>query len=120
MDDHWLVPGSTDMTVDLTRLQGEPRGDGTRYTVALEGSLRSDWLSVWREMVGASAILRRFEIDPARTVVQFICRTVDGTAMVFDALEHLESAVKRVNDIVAIRRAANTGVTAPPSALRVR
>jgi hypothetical protein len=120
MDDHWLVPGSTDMTVDLSRLQGEPRGGDTRYTVALEGSLRTEWLHIWRGMLSTSAVLRRFEIDPARAVVQFTCRSVDGTAMVFDALESLETTVKRVNDILAVRRAATPGVTAPPTALRAR
>jgi hypothetical protein len=120
MDDHWLVPGSTDMTVDLSRLQGEARGGDTRYTVALEGSLRSEWLSLWRELVSATAVLRRFEIDPATAVVHFTCRSADGTAMVFDALERLEAAVKRVNDILAVRRATSPGVTAPRTAIRAR
>jgi hypothetical protein len=120
MDDHWLVPGSFDVTVDLSRLQGEPRAGDTRYTVALEGSLRSEWVEVWREVLSASAVLRRFEIDPARSVVHFTCRNVDGTAMVFDALERLESAVKRVNEIVTVRRAAAPRVIAPPTSLRAR
>jgi len=120
MDDHWLVPGSTDMAVDLSRLEGEARGGDTRYTVSLAGSLRSDWVDAWRELVHSSAVLRRFEIDPARSIVHFACRNVDGTAMVFDALERLETTVKRVNDIVAIRRASSPSVIAPRSALRAR
>jgi len=106
MDDHWLVPGSTDMTVDLSRMRGEPRAGDTRYSVGLSGSLRSDWVAVWREVLSASAVLRRFEIDPAEQVVRFTCHNVDGTGMVFDALERLEATVKRVNEILAVRRAA--------------
>lgn len=120
MDDHWLVPGSTDMTVDLSRLQGEPRAGDTRYSVGLHGSLHSDWVDAWREVLSATAVLRRFEIDPASSVVHFTCRNVDGTAMVFDALERLEAAVKRVNEIVAVRRAAAPRVLATPNALRAR
>jgi len=120
MDDHWLVPGSSAVTVDRSRLQGEPRAGDTRYTVALNGSLRSEWVAVWREVLGASAVLRRFEIDPFAAVIHFTCRNVDGTAMVFDALERLEAAVKRVNQIVSVRSAAAPHVIAAPTALRAR
>jgi hypothetical protein len=120
MDDHWLLPGSSDVTVDLSRLRGEPRAGDTRYTVALNGSLRSEWVNVWREVLSASAILRRFEIDPFGAVVHFTCRNVDGTTMVFDALERLEATVKRVNEIVSVRREATPQVIPPPSSLRAR
>ncbi|HKD16868.1 MAG TPA: hypothetical protein VKG23_03285 [Thermoanaerobaculia bacterium] len=120
MDDHWLLPDASDVTVDLSRLEGEPRSGDTRYTVALDGSLRSEWVDVWRELLSASAVLRRFEIDAFRAVVHFTCRNVDGTAMVFDALERLEATVKRVNEIVAVRRAAAPRVIAAPTALRAR
>lgn len=120
MDDHWLIPGSSEVTVDLSRLQGEPRAGDTRYTVALNGSLRSEWVVVWREVLNASAVLRRFEIDPFAAVVHFTCRNVDGTAMVFDALERLEATVKRVNEVVSVRSAAAHRVIAAPTALRAR
>jgi hypothetical protein len=120
MDDHWLLPGSTEMTVDLTRLKAEPRNGDTRYSVGLDGSLRSDWLEVWREVLSASAVPRRYEIDPASAVVHFTCRNVDGTALVFDALERLEATVKRVNEVAAVRRAAAPRIIAAPNALRAR
>jgi hypothetical protein len=120
MDGHWLLPGSTEMTVDLTRLQAEPRAGDTRYSIGLDGSLRLDWLDVWREVLSASAVLRRYEIDPASGVVSFTCRNVDGTALVFDALERLEATIKRVNEIAAFRRAAAPRVIAAPTALRAR
>ena len=108
------------MKVDLTRLKAEPRAGDTRYSVGLDGSLRSDWLEVWREVLKASTVPRRYEIDPANAVVYFTCRNVDGTAQVFDALERLEATVKSVNEIAAVRRAAAPRVIAAPNALRAR
>jgi len=120
MDDLWLLPGPSDVNVDLSRLQGETVGDETHYVVGLDASPRSEWLDAWRHVQSSSAVLRRFRIDPEEAIVRFTCRTADGTGMVFDALQHLEVFVKRVNDVVAARRAATPHVSPVPNRIRAR
>ena len=83
MDDLWLLPGPSDVNVDLSRLQGETVGDETHYVVGLDASPRSEWLDAWRHVQSSSAVLRRFRIDPEEAIVRFTCRTADGTGMVF-------------------------------------
>jgi hypothetical protein len=120
MDDHWLVAGSADLKLDVSRLKGDPVGGDTKYAVALAGALRTEWVQAWREVLNATVIGRRFEIDPAAGVVRFTCRNVDGTGMVFDALERLEALVSRANEIAAARRAEVPRSIAVPSSLRAR
>ena len=119
-DDHWLIPGGSDVKLDLSQLKGDPVGGDTKYAVALDGSLRTEWIQAWREVQNGTALGRRYEIDATGGVVRFTCRNVDGTGMVFEALERLESLVARANQIAAARRTEIPRSIAAPNALRAR
>jgi len=106
--------------LDLSRLKGDPAGSDTKYAVALDGSLRTEWIQAWREVQNGTSIGRRYEIDAGAGVVRFSCRDVDGTGMVFEALERLESLVARANEIAAARRAELPRSISAPNALRAR
>ncbi|HTY43419.1 MAG TPA: hypothetical protein VMH79_16225 [Thermoanaerobaculia bacterium] len=107
------------MKLDLSRLKGEPAGTDTRYSVALDGRLGDEWVADFRALQAESAVGRRFELDRGRGAVRFSCRSVDGTTVVFEALERLEELVRHANQIVAVRRASGPRIgalsAAPPA-----
>ena len=107
--------------VDVSTLRGEPRGADTMvYTVALEGAVGDRWIEGYRLTTEQSATLRRFELDPARSIVRFACRTADGNALVFEMLERLESLVTRVNQLAEVWRSQAPRVRFAPAPLRAR
>lgn len=113
-------PGA-DVHVDVSTLRGEPRGADTMvYTVALKGPLGDRWLEGYRTTVEQLAMSRRFELDPARSVVRFACRTADGNALVFEMLERLEALVTRVNRLAEIWRSQAPRLRFSPAPLRAR
>ena len=97
---------ASDVKLDLSRLQGEPAGTETRYTVSLDGPISEQWIEFYTRLQADSPVSRRFELDAPKAIVRFSCRTVDGTGQVFEALERLETLVERANQIAAIRRAS--------------
>lgn len=112
---------SADMHVDVSTLRGEPRGADTMvYTVALKGPLGERWIEGYRTTVEQLAMTRRFELDPARSVVRFACRTADGNALVFEMLERLEALVTRVNRLAEIWRSQAPRLRFSPAPLRAR
>jgi hypothetical protein len=107
--------------VDVSTLRGEPRGADTMvYTVALEGAVGDRWIEGYRLTAEQSATSRRFELDPARRIVRFACRTADGNALVFEMLERLESLVASVNRLAEIWRSQAPRVRFAPVPLRAR
>lgn len=120
MNDQWMTPAASDVKLDLSRLIGEGVGTDTRYSVALEGPLDDAWIEAFRTLQSESLVFKRFDLDRARALIRFVCRTVDGTGQVFEALERLENLVERVNQVVAARRAAGPRISLPPAALRAR
>ena len=118
MDEHRSAAAS-DVRLDLSRLKGETSGGDTRYVVGIEGPLRPDWLETYRQFQSGSPVLRRFEIDAPAGAVRFTCRSVDGTGVVFKALERLEALITRVNQVAWVRRAAGPRISVPTS-LRAR
>ena len=107
--------------VDVSTLRGEPRGADTMvYTVAREGAVGDRWIEGYRLTTEPSATLRRFELDPARSIVRFACRTADGNALVFEMLERLESLVTRVNQLAEVWRSQAPRVRFAPAPLRAR
>lgn len=106
---------ASDVKLDLSRLKGEPSGGDTRYAVGIEGSLRPEWLETYRQFQAGTPGLRRFEIDAPAAAVRFTCRNVDGTGVVFEALERLESLITRVNQVAWVRRAAGPRISVPTS-----
>src|SRR5206468_10709130 len=105
MDSRWAAHGSSDVKLDLSRLKGDILGGDTRYAIALEGPIGEGWLEAWNELQATSTVARRFEIDAANATARFACRSVDGTGIVFEALERLQALIGRANEIVAVRRA---------------
>jgi hypothetical protein len=121
MTNQWIERAAADVTLDLSRLKGEPSGSDTRYSVALEGPVGEQWVEAYRTLEQAEpAAHRRFELDVPRATVRFSCRTVDGTGVVFDLLEQLETIVGRVNQVAAVRRAAGPRISLASPALRAR
>ena len=107
--------------VDVSTLRGEPRGADTMvYTVALKGPLGERWIEGYRTTIEQLAMTRRFELDPARSVVRFACRTADGNALVFEMLERLEALVTRVNRLTEIWRSQAPRLRLSPAPLRAR
>ena len=112
---------SAEVHVDVSTLRGEPRGADTMvYTVALKGPLGERWIEGYRTTVEQLAMTRRFELDPARSVVRFACRTADGNALVFEMLERLESLVSRVNRLAEIWRSQAPRLRFSSAPLRAR
>jgi hypothetical protein len=121
MTNQWIERAASEVKLDLSRLKGEAAGTDTRYTVSLAGPIGEPWLDAYRTLQQAEpAAHRRFEFDVPRATVRFSCRTVDGTGVVFDLLEQLETIVDRVNQVVAVRRAAGPRISLVNSALRAR
>lgn len=121
MSNQRIERAASDVKLDLSRLKGEEIGTETRYTVALEGPVGEQWVGAYRTLQQTeSAVNRGFHLDPARAAIRFSCRTVDGTGLVFEALERLETLVERVNQVVALRRAAGPRLSFAPPALRAR
>lgn len=119
MTNQWIERAASEVKLDLSRLKGEPAGTDTRYTVALAGPAGQEWVEAYRMLQQAEpAAHRRFELDVARASVRFSCRTVDGTGVVFDLLEQLETIVERVNQVIAVRRAAGPRISLATPALR--
>ncbi len=114
MDEHSNAAAS-DVKLDLSRLKGETSGSDTRYRVGIEGSLRPEWLETYRQFQAGTPGLRRFEIDAPGAAVCFTCRNVDGTGVVFEALERLEALIARVNQVAVVRRAAGPRISVPAS-----
>lgn len=121
MTNQWVERAASEVRLDLSRLQGEPVGTDTRYSVALAGPVSDAWIEGYRTLQQAEpAAHRRFELDVARATVRFSCRTVDGTGIVFDLLEKLETIVERVNQVVAVRRALGPRISLASSSLRAQ
>ena len=117
--DEFPDAGASDVKLDLSRLKGETNGGDTRYSVGIEGSLRPEWLETYRQFQAGAPGLRRFEVDAPSATVRFTCRNVDGTGVVFEALERLEFLITRVNQVAWVRRAAGPRIRMPTS-LRAR
>jgi hypothetical protein len=83
--------------VDHSTLRAETVGTDTRYTVALTGVVDARWTETYRATQGESTGYRRFRLDPSSRTISFSCRTVDGTAHVFEALDRLEALLSIVN-----------------------
>ncbi len=114
-------PGSaSDVRLDLSTLKGEPAGADTRYAVRLRGPVDERWLESCRGLLADSPALRRFALDAAQGTLGFSCRTVDGTALVFEMLERIEGLVERVNQLAAIRRSVGPRVSVSSATLRAR
>ncbi len=112
---------SAEVHVDVSTLRGEPRGADTMvYTVALKGPLGGRWIEGYRTTVEQLAMTRRFELEPARSVVRFACRNADGNELVFEMLERLESLVSRVNRLAEIWRSQAPRLRFSPASLRAR
>jgi hypothetical protein len=114
-------PGiASDVGLDLSTLKGESAGSDTRYAVRLRGPVDERWVESCRGLLADSPTLRRFELDPAQRTLRFSCRTVDGTALVFEMLERIEGLVERVNELAAIRRSVGPRVSFSSATLRAR
>jgi hypothetical protein len=110
-----------EVRVDVSTLRGESRGPDTMvYTVSLKGPLGERWIEGYRTTVEELAMTRRFDLDPARSVVRFACRTADGHALVFEMLERLEALVTRVNRLAEIWRSQAPRLRFSPAPLRAR
>jgi len=110
-----------DVQVDVSTLRGEARGADTMvYTVALKGPVRDRWIEGYRTTVEQLAMSRRFDLDEAKAVVRFACRTADGHALVFEMLERLEALVERVNRLAEIWRSRAPHPRYAPAPLRAR
>ena len=109
---------ASDVTLDLSQLKGETVGTDTRYTVALAGPVDERWAQAYDELQAALGPRRRFELDRAKTMIRFSCRTVDGNGAVFEVLERLEALVERANQIAIVRRAAGPRISFATPALR--
>ena len=120
MKDLWLTGPPEDVKLDLTRLQGEPLGTSTRYSVALEKAPGEEWSAEFRSRQTEAPAHKRYELDLGRCVVRFSCRTVDGTGAVFEFLEQLETLVEEINRIVAVRHALSPQLSSVPAAPRAR
>jgi hypothetical protein len=83
--------------VDHSTLRGETAGTDTRYTVGLLGVVDEAWAAAYRTIQSESTGYRRFRLDASSRTISFSCRTVDGTAHVFEALERLEALLSIVN-----------------------
>jgi hypothetical protein len=110
MNEHRMSPPETTVRLDLSRMSADHAATDTRYNVALEGTLEEEWVADFRSLLAELPSPRRYEFDRARSVVRFSCRTVEGTGVVFDALERLEAIVENVNRRVAARRLAGPRV----------
>jgi hypothetical protein len=90
-------PRAIAVRVDHSTLRAETVGTDTRYTVGLIGVVDETWAEAYRATQAESTGYRRFRLDPASRTVSFSCRTVDGTAHVFEALDRLEALLSLVN-----------------------
>jgi hypothetical protein len=86
--------------VDHSTLRGEAAGTDTRYTVGLLGVVDGAWAEAYRAVQSESTGYRRFRLDPRSRTITFSCRTVDGTAKVFETLDRLEALLAIVNQQV--------------------
>ncbi len=120
LKDLWITGPPEDVKLDLTRLQGEPLATSTRYSVALESAPGEEWVAEFRARQVEVPAHKRFELDLGRSVVRFSCRTVDGTGMVFEFLEQLETQIEEINRILAVRHAVGPRVSSVPAAPRAR
>ena len=115
------VGTGAEVHVDVSTLRGEARGPDTMvYTVALKGPLGDRWLEGYRMTIEQLAMSRRFELDPARSLVRFACRTADGNELVFEMLERLEAVVTSVNRLAEIWRSQAPRLSFSPAPLRAR
>jgi hypothetical protein len=120
MTDQWTEKGASDVRLDLSRLKGETSDTDTKYTVALAGPADERWIEAYSDLQAELGPRKLFELDAARGLIRFSCRTVDGTGVVFEALDRLEALVERANGIAAVRRAASPRITFGRSVLRAR
>jgi len=90
-------PRAIAVRVDHSTLRAETAGTDTRYTVGLLGVVDATWADAYRAIQAESTGYRRFRLDVASRTISFSCRTVDGTAQVFEALDRLEALLSIVN-----------------------
>ena len=105
MDDNWNERSSREAWVDHSTLRGVSSDSDTRYTVALKGLVDGRWTEAFRIAQTGSNPFRAFRHDSVSGTISFSCRTVDGAAQVFEALDLLEALVTSVNDQVEAWRA---------------
>jgi hypothetical protein len=91
---------ATAVRVDHSTLRGETVGTDTRYTIGLLGVVDGAWADAYRSAQSESTGYRRFRLDPRGRTITFSCRTVDGTAKVFETLDRLEALLAIVNQQV--------------------
>lgn len=120
MNNLWITGPPVDVRLDLSRLRGEPLDTSTRYSVGLESAPGDEWAAEFRSRQADLPAHRRYELDLAGPVVRFSCRTVDGTGMVFEFLQELETLVEEINRIVAVRHAVGPRVSPVSPAPRAR
>jgi len=121
MEDRLNAELGADVQVDVSTLRGEARGADTMvYTVALKGPIHDRWIEGYKATVEQLSLSRRFELDAAKAVVRFACRTADGHALVFEMLERLEALVERVNRLSEIWRSRAPHLPFAPAPLRAR
>jgi hypothetical protein len=120
MTDRWDERSDSDVRLDLSTLKGEPSGTDTRYAVSLRGPIDDRWWEGYQTLQAEPTAFRRFELDRASATIRFSCRTVDGTALVFEMLERIEGFVEHVNRFAAVRRLVSPRVSLSPAPLRAR
>ena len=100
MANDWRERSEHGAWVDHSTLRGAPAGTDTRYTVSLRGAVDTRWTEAFRITQAGSNEYRNFRHDGATGTISFTCRTVDGAAQVFEALDVLEKLVGTVNEQV--------------------
>jgi hypothetical protein len=98
MDNHWNERKERGAWVDHSTLRGVSSDSETRYTVALKGLVDGRWAEALRLTHASSHQYRAFRHDAGSATISFSCRTVDGAAQVFEALDLLEELVATVNE----------------------
>jgi hypothetical protein len=105
MANNWNERTERGAWVDHSTLRGASAGTDTRYTVSLRGLVDTRWTEAFRITQAASNQYRTFRHDGGTGTISFSCRTVDGAAQVFEALDRLEALIGSVNEQVESWRA---------------
>ena len=87
-----------EVAVDHGTLKGKTLGSqGTRYSVALQGTVDDRWARSYRLIQMDSTGFFRFRFDLANRTVSFTAREGDGAEEIILLLERLDTLVKLVN-----------------------
>jgi hypothetical protein len=100
MANNWNEGNERGAWVDHSTLKGASSGTDTRYTVALKGLVDGRWTEAFLLTQAGSNQYRAFRHDCGSGTISFSCRTVDGAAQVFEALDRLEMLIGLVNENV--------------------